>query len=175
MQKLLLVILVILIGYCSSEAQSLKAISQSGYEEIYSVSNNLKITFDSTAFVFSKGGSIIKKWGYGEVRKIVYADISTRIDENILSLESERVHVYPQPANEQITVSYHIPEQSPIHLLMYSIYGSLIHRYDAGVLERGHNASTITIPSFVPIGSYILCVQGNTFSYSIPIIHSEGQ
>ena len=45
MQKLIILILVILISYCSSNAQSLKAISQSGYEESYSVSNNLKIHF----------------------------------------------------------------------------------------------------------------------------------
>jgi hypothetical protein len=168
-------ILVILISYCSSNAQSLKAISQSGYEESYSVSNNLKITFDSSAFVFSKGGTIIKKWNYGDVRKIVYVDGSTRIDENIPSVQSHKVSVFPQPSKEQITISYQIPEQSPIHIKMYGVYGALMFSYNVGVLQQGHNTSTITIPFSIPSGSYIMCIQGNTFSYSIPIIHSAGQ
>jgi hypothetical protein len=175
MQKLIIVILVILTSYCSSKAQTLKAISQSGYEESYLVSNNLKITFDSTAFVFSKGGTILKKWGYGEVSKIVYVEGSTRIDENIPSVQSYKVSVYPQPSKEQISISYHVPEQSPIHIKMYGVDGAFMFSYDVGVLQQGYNTSTITIPFSIPSGSYIMCIQGNTFSYNIPIIHSAGQ
>lgn len=174
MQKLIIVILVILTLYCSSKAQTLKAISQSGYEESYSVSNNLKFTFDSSAFVFSKGGTILKKWGYGEIRKIVYVEGSTRIDENISSVQSHKVSVYPQPSNEEISISYDVPEQSPVHIQMYGVDGALMFSYNVGVLQQGHNTSTIATPS-ISNGSYILCIQGNTFSYSIPIIHSEGQ
>ena len=173
--KSIFLVLVLLTSCFISEAQSLKAISQSGYEESYSLSNNLTITFDSTAFVFSKGGSILKKWGYGEVIRINYLNVSTRIDQDVSSLQTKAVHVYPQPSKEGISISYHIPEQSPVHLLMYSVDGALISSYDMGVFQQGQHISTMTIPTSIPSGSYILCIQGNTFSYSIPIIHSKGQ
>jgi hypothetical protein len=175
MDTRIIMLLVILTGFCNSNAQSLKAISQSGYEESYSVSNNLKITFDSTAFVFSKGGAIIKKWGYGDLRKIVYVNGSTSINEDIPSVGSDKISVYPQPAKEQISISFHIPNQCPIHIHMYSVEGTLIHSYAVGVMQQGHNITTIPIPTSLPNGSYILYIQGSTFSYSIPIIHSEGQ
>jgi len=174
MLKLLIFVFNVLCFYSMSQAQSLRAITQSGYEESYSVSNNLKITFDSTAFVFSKGGTILKKWGYGDVRKIVYVEGSTSIDENISSVQSDKVRVYPQPSKEQISISCHIPEQSPVHIQLYSVDGALMFSYDVGILQPGDYTSTIATPS-ISNGAYILCIQGNTFSYSIPIIHAEGQ
>jgi hypothetical protein len=51
----------------------------------------------------------------------------------------------------------------------------LISSYDMGVFQQGQHISTMTIPTSIPSGSYILCIHGNTFSYSIPIIHSKGQ
>jgi hypothetical protein len=175
MQKLIIVILVILISYCSSNAQFLKAISQSGTEEIYSLSQPLTVTFDSSSFVFNRNNTVLKKWNYGDLRKIVYVDGSTSIDENISSVQSHKVSVYPQPSKEQISISYHVPEQSPVHLHMYGVDGALMFSYDVGILQQGHNTSTITNPSSIATGVYILCIQGNTFSYSVPIIHSEGQ
>ena len=173
MQTFPIMILFILCGFCS-KAQSLKAITQSGNEESYQVNNNLKITFDSSAFVFSKGGIILKKWGYGEVRKIVYADRSTSTIESIPSLQFDKVIVYPHPINEQISITYHIPELSNVRIHLYSLKGGITIILDMGILEPGSNTSTITIPSSIPSGSYILCIQGNTFSFSIPIIHSKG-
>ncbi len=70
MQKLIIAILVILISYCSSNAQSLKAISQSGKEDIYSLSQPLTVTFDSSSFVFNRNNTVLKKWNYGELGKL---------------------------------------------------------------------------------------------------------
>lgn len=171
MNNIFIVMLVMLVSYSFCEAQSLKAINQSGYEEIYSVSNNLKITFDSTAYVFSKGETILKKWGYGDIRKIVYVNGSTSINEDIPSVELDKISVYPQPTKEQISISYNIPEPSPVHIHIYSVEGTLIRSYDAGELHKGQYTSTITLPTSMPNGYYILCMQGKTFSFNIPIIH----
>jgi hypothetical protein len=171
MQKLIIVILVILISYCSSNAQSLKAISQSGYEESYSVSNNLKITFDSSAFVFSKGGTIIKKWNYGDLRKIVYTQISTSVEETHIK---PSVEIFPQPIEHQFTVAYTVPQSQIVRLDLYSMTGEMVFTYSLGEVYQGENRSTLTIPQLAS-GQYILCLMGATFSYNIPLIHIAGQ
>jgi hypothetical protein len=171
MQKLIIVILVILISYCSSNAQSLKAISQSGYEESYSVSNNLKITFDSSAFVFSKGGTIIKKWNYGDLRKIVYTQITTSVEETHIK---PSVEIFPQPIEHQFTVAYTVPQSQIVRLDLYSMTGEMVFTYSLGEVYQGENRSTLTIPQLAS-GQYILCLMGATFSYNIPLIHIAGQ
>jgi hypothetical protein len=171
MQKLIIVILVILISYCSSNAQSLKAISQSGYEESYSVSNNLKITFDSSAFVFSKGGTIIKKWNYGDLRKIVYTQITTSVEETHIK---PSVEIFPQPIEHQFTVAYTVPQSQIVRLDLYSMTGEMVFTYSLGEVYQGENRSTLTIPQ-IPSGQYILCLMGATFSYNITLIHIAGQ
>ena len=81
MQKFILMIMVLLASYHYSKSQSLKAISQSGKEEIYSLSQPLTVTFDSSSFIFNRNNTVLKKWGYGELRKIVYTQISTSVEE----------------------------------------------------------------------------------------------
>ncbi len=119
--------MVVLASYHYSNSQSLKAISQSGTEEIYFLAQPLTVTFDSSSFVFNRNNTVLKKWGYGGLRKIIYTDISTRIDDNISSVQSHKVSVYPQPSKEQISISYHVSEQSPVHLHMYVVDGALMY------------------------------------------------
>jgi hypothetical protein len=171
MQKLTFIIMVILSSFYYSKAQSLKAISQSGYEESYLVSDNLKITFDSTAFVFSKGGTIVKKWGYGDLRKIVYTQVSTSVDETKMN---HSVEVFPQPIEHQFTVSYTVPQSQIVRLDLYSMTGEMVFTYSLGEVYQGENRSTLTIPQLAS-GQYILCLMGATFSYNIPLIHIAGK
>jgi hypothetical protein len=163
--------MVILSSFYYSKAQSLKAISQSGYEESYLVSDNLKITFDSTAFVFSKGGTIVKKWGYGDLRKIVYTQVSTSVDETKMN---HSVEVFPQPIEHQFTVSYTVPQSQIVRLDLYSMTGEMVFTYSLGEVYQGENRSTLTIPQLAS-GQYILCLMGATFSYNIPLIHIAGK
>ena len=72
--------MVVLASYQYSQAQSLKAISQSGAEEIYSLSQPLTVTFDSSSYIFNRNNTVLKKWNYGELRKIVYTQVSTSVD-----------------------------------------------------------------------------------------------
>ena len=171
MQKLIIAILVILISYCSSNAQSLKAISQSGTEEIYSLSQPLTVTFDSSSFVFNRNNTVLKKWGYGELRKIVYTQITTSVEETHIK---PSVEIFPQPIEHQFTVAYTVPQSQIVRLDLYSMTGEMVFTYSLGEVYQGENRSTLTIPQLAS-GQYILCLMGATFSYNIPLIHIAGQ
>ena len=171
MLKLLIFVFNVLCFYSMSQAQSLRAITQSGYEESYSVSNNLKITFDSSAFVFSKGGTIIKKWNYGDLRKIVYTQITTSVEETHIK---PSVEIFPQPIEHQFTVAYTVPQSQIVRLDLYSMTGEMVFTYSLGEVYQGEHRSTLTIPQLAS-GQYILCLMGATFSYNITLIHIAGQ
>ena len=87
MQKFILMIMVLLASYHYGQAQSLKAISQSGTEEIYSLSQPLTVTFDSTSCIFNRNNTVLKKWNYGELRKIVYTQVSTSVEDFLLPIK----------------------------------------------------------------------------------------
>ena len=171
MQKFILMMMVVLASYQYSQAQSLKAISQSGAEEIYSLSQPLTVTFDSSSYVFSRNNNLLKNWNYGELRKIVYTQVSTSVDEVHIK---PSVEVFPQPIEHQFTVSYIVPQSQIVRLDLYSLTGEMVYNYFIGEVYQGENKSTLTIPQ-LPSGQYILCLMGSTFSYNIPLIHIAGQ
>ena len=171
MQKFILMIMVILGSYHYSHAQSLKAISQSGTEEIFSLSQPLTVTFDSSSCIFNRNNSVLKKWNYGELRKIVYTQISTAVKEAHIK---PSVEVFPQPIEHQFTVAYTVPQSQIVRLDLYSMTGEMVFTYSLGEVHEGEHRSTLTIPQ-IPSGQYILCLMGVTFSYNIPLIHLAGQ
>ena len=171
MQKFILMMMVVLASYQYSQAQSLKAISQSGAEEIYSLSKPLTVTFDSSSYIFNRNNTVLKKWNYGELRKIVYTQVSTSVDEVHIK---PSVEVFPQPIEHQFTVSYIVPQSQIVRLDLYSLTGEMVYNYFIGEVYQGENKSILTIPQ-LPSGQYILCLMGSTFSYNIPLIHIAGQ
>ena len=171
MQMFILMMVVILVSYHFSKAQSLKAISQSGTEEIYSLSQPLTVTFDSSSFIFNRNTTVLKKWNYGELRKIVYTQISSSVEETHIK---PTVEVFPQPIEHQFTVTYTVPQSQIVRLDLYSMTGEMVYTYSLGEVYQGENRSTLTIPQ-LGSGQYILCLMGSTFSYNIPLIHLAGQ
>lgn len=171
MQKFIFMMMVVLASYQYSQAQSLKAISQSGTEELYSLSQPLTVTFDSSSYIFSRNNILLKKWNYGELRKIVYTQVSTSVDEVQIK---PSVEVFPQPIEHQFTVSYTVPQSQIVRLDLYSLTGEMVYTYFIGEVYQGEHKSTLTIPQLAS-GQYILCLMGTTFSYNIPLIHIAGQ
>ena len=171
MQKFILMIMVLLASYHYSKSQSLKAISQSGSEEIYSLSQPLTVTYDSSSCIFTRNNSLLKKWNYGELRKIVYTQISTSVEETHIK---PPVEVFPQPIEHQFTVAYTVPQCQIVRLDLYSLTGEMVYTYSLGEVHQGEHRSTLTIPQLAS-GQYILCLMGATFSYNIPLIHIAGQ
>ena len=171
MKKFILMIMVLLASYHYGHAQSLKAISQSGTEEIFSLSQPLTVTFDSSSCIFNRNNSVLKKWNYGELRKIVYTQISSSVEETHIK---PTVEVFPQPIEHQFTVTYTVPQSQIVRLDLYSMTGEMVFTYSLGEVYQGANTSTLTIPQ-IPSGQYILCLMGSTFSYNIPLIHLAGQ
>ena len=155
----------------SSSSQSLVAITQNNTEISYDLSG-LKITFDSTSFVFNKGDNILKKWGYGEIRKIVYTGIPVGLQESTVSMTE--LKAYPQPVQDRITVSFNLPNSENLVIQVLNPTGRLIKEIDLGLLQTGEHSTMLEMTDS-PTGYYILNVQGINFNKSIPFIKVEGR
>jgi|GEM_PF-2492570 len=155
----------------SASSQSLVAISQNDTEINYDLSG-LKITFDSTSFVFNKGDNILKKWGYGEIRKIVYTGIPVGLQESNASMSE--LNAYPQPVQDRVTVSFNLPKSESVAIQVFNPTGRLIKEHDLGFLQTGEHSTMLEIGD-IHTGLYILNVQGINFKKSIPIIKIEGR
>lgn len=155
----------------SSSSQSLVAITQNNTEISYDLSG-LKITFDSTSFVFNKGDNILKKWGYREIRKIVYTGIPVGLQESTVSM-SELI-AYPQPVQDRVTVSFNLPKSENVVIQVFNPTGRLIKEHDLGFLQTGEHTTMVDM-SDVPSGLYIMNFQGIYYNNSIPFIKIEGK
>ena len=167
----LFVVGVMLIMNYSASSQSLVAITQNDTEISYDLSD-LKITFDSTAFVFSKGDNILKKWGYGEIRKVVYTGIPVGLQEATVSMSE--LNAYPQPVQDRVTVSFNLPNSENLVIQVLNPTGRLIKEIDLGLLQTGEHSTMLEMTDS-PKGLYILNVQGINFNKSIPFIKVEGR
>jgi len=163
---------ILMLGITNSAfSQSLVAITQNDTEISYDLSG-LKITFDSTAFVFNKGDNILKKWGYGEIRKIVYTGIPVGLQESTVSMSE--LNAYPQPVQDRVTVSFNLPMSESVAIQVFNPTGRLIKEHDLGFLQTG-GYSTMLDMSDVPSGLYIMNLQSIYLNMSIILIKVEGK
>ena len=167
----LFIVGVMLIMNYSASSQSLVAITQNDTENSYDLSD-LMITFDSTSFVFNKGSNILKKYGYGEIRKIVYNGIPVGFQESTVSMSE--LNAYPQPVQDKVTVSFNLPKSESVVIQVFNPTGRLIKEHDLGFLQIGEHTTMLEMTD-IPSGLYIMNTQGIYFNKSIPFIKVENK
>ena len=170
MLNMLLGMLLLLLSYALTEAQELQAFTQSGTVETYSLTKPLKISFDSSAFIFSSESTVLKQWGYGEIRKIVYANISTKAEDFTDKIEPVSLSVFPLPLQDKLHLSFEVPASGLVKLEMYSLKGVVVFSSQLGVFTKGQHITEVGFPP-LPSGQYLLRLTGNSFSRSISIIN----
>jgi hypothetical protein len=170
MFNFLLSILILLLFYDNGKAQDLQVISQDGTFTNYSISKPLKITYDSSSLFLSENNTLLKKWNFGELRKIVYVNVAGSIEENMKDSELYVLHAFPQPIQDKLNVSYEVPNSGLVSLEIYSLTGNLVYSSKLGVQTKGYYSTIVYVP-FMPTGQYMLCIKGNSFSRNIPVYH----
>ena len=144
----------------TAQAQYLTVESQSGSIENYDF-KNLKITFDSTSFVFSKDNSIVKKWGYGEVHKLIYSGMSVGIEEQTYK-QNSLVHIYPQPVQQNATIKFYLPVNDNLVVRIFNATGSSVNSYSIGELQKGEHLLSVGT-DYLSSGLYWVCLEGYKF------------
>lgn len=61
---------------------------------------------------------------------------------------------YPNPFNPTTTISYGLPAEAPVSIVLYSTLGAEVLRYDLGVQPKGMHAFTLNA-STLPSGTYL--------------------
>jgi hypothetical protein len=145
----------------TTQAQYLSVEIQSGSIENYDF-KNLKITFDSTSFIFSNDNSIVKKWGYGEVRKIIYSGISVGIDEQTYK-QNSLVQIYPQPVQQNATIKFYLPSNDNLVVKIINATGSTMNSQCIGEFQKGEHLLTVGT-DYLSTGLYWVCLEGYKFS-----------
>jgi hypothetical protein len=79
----------------------------------------------------------------------------------------EVINLYPNPATDQTTLTYHLDRQKMVSIAMHDISGKLIKVYAKGeTRSAGKNKLTINVKDLVP-GMYLISIQtedGNIFT-----------
>ncbi len=97
---------------------------------------------------FGEHGRIIS-YVYSEMQNIDYVNYNYPIvlselpsftEDDILHSSTVRMFNYPNPFNPSTTISYSLPEDSGIELLIYNIKGQKVRELESGFREKGtHN------------------------------------
>jgi hypothetical protein len=149
-------------------SQFVRAITKNGNEERYSLNDNLRITFDSTSFVFHNGNQVLRKWGYGEVIKIEYSGVPiSNIGTEKYSF-SNKIQVSPHPLLHVFTVYFQVSESGHKKLTIYNTIGEVISTESIGIYDKGIYEQSFLSPT--PIGTYIICIEGNNSRECIPVV-----
>jgi hypothetical protein len=141
----------------TTQAQYMTVESQSGSIESYDC-KNLNISFDSTSFIFSKDNSIVKKWGYGEVRKLIYSGMSVGIKEQT-NQQSALVQVYPQPVQQNATIKFFLPSNDNLVVKIINATGSIMNSQSIGEFQKGEHLLTVGT-DYLSSGLYWVCLEG---------------
>lgn len=83
-------------------------------------------------------------------------DLSTdvRVEMNGIPNEFSLSQNYPNPFNPTTTISYGLPAEAPVSIVLYSTLGAEVLRYDLGVQPPGMHAFTLDA-SILPSGTYL--------------------
>ena len=73
---------------------------------------------------------------------------------------SQRVRVTPNPAGRTARISYFVPEQGRVDVVVYDVTGRAVLRAAQGIQRAGVQTATISVAG-LPIGTYMARVSAN--------------
>jgi hypothetical protein len=97
-------------------------------------------------------------------------DESKLVDVEEIDLKQDTLQVYPNPFTDLLTIDLYCshPEQID-ELAIYSITGTLVHRFDTSALTEGKNTLSWSA-GHLDSGVYILVFMGNESSQKIKLV-----
>ena len=85
-----------------------------------------------------------------------------------------KMDVYPNPINENESFTYELEKEETLSLRLYTIEGKLIHSFfENKKTAKGTHSETLTFPSLLPAGQYLLTISNSKGNKSIKIFKSN--
>jgi hypothetical protein len=80
--------------------------------------------------------------------------MSGKGDENLNSTNNNLLQLYPNPAQNTLTVNYHTNEELPIQIVIFDLTGKIVLQQTANVI-LGDNTISIAVEQ-LPQGYYVV-------------------
>ncbi|SDL33960.1 Por secretion system C-terminal sorting domain-containing protein [Catalinimonas alkaloidigena] len=74
------------------------------------------------------------------------------------------VRVFPNPASEVLSTSFHLPTSAPVTLHVLSLTGQQVASFPQGLLTEGNHTLRLRLDRAYPAGAYLLQVEAGRFS-----------
>jgi hypothetical protein len=138
-----------------------------GTQQNFTLSEVQKIDFTSTEMRLHQTDATIISWNYNLIDFYRYVDIETNVDKSANLAAEIYLDVFPNPASGILNVRYQFPIQELSNIAIYAMNGKRMFEQRLQNTQEGIWQKDITD---LPVGSYILVIQGNNFSISKTII-----
>jgi len=142
----------------TSNAQTLRAIKEDLNVDNFSI-QNVKITFDSSAFIFHNKNSILKKYDYGEIRKIGYSSVPVKLLDNYQDQQCD-INIYQNNIDQNILVKLQSIWDENSYMQVYDVTGKVVREMWLGNLSVGEHSFLVDI-SNLNHGFYLLSIMGD--------------
>jgi len=96
----------------------------------------------------------VDAFGSNTTPEMVEISTSTFVGVPEINISALDVSVYPNPAKQDVNVSFTLPEDSEVMIQMIDMTGSIVATYDATVYRKGNNKFEIS--SIANPGNYVL-------------------
>ena len=160
----LLVWLFLLFGATKLNAQTLRICNKSGTESTCNTGDIQKLTFSSGNMYLHRTNNQSEQYAIQDIRRLLFADISSQV-LSYSKPEDEKLHVYPNPAGEELTLEFELSDEKTFSIQIFSLDGRLLSNQTHTSLSSGKVVKHINVTMLLP-GLYICQLTGGTKTIS---------
>ncbi len=121
-----------------------------------------KLDFTEDQMRLHQSDGMVLSWDFDFINYYTYIDEVVTENENILA-KSLDMKIYPNPAWNDVTVSFDILDKQDARLSVMSLDGKIM---ESRVLQGASKGNALIDISAYPSGQYILGLEGTTFNLS---------
>lgn len=134
-----------------------------GTQQNFALNDVRKMNFTPSELRLHRMDASILSWNFNSIDFYKYADTETNMDELAFNIADFRFDIFPNPAIDELNVSYYIPSHEPVNVVIYTLHGTLVVEQRLQQKENGiwqHNLSKL------PSGAYLVVLQNTKFKLS---------
>ena len=149
----LFALLFLLVGATTLNAQTLRICNKNGTESACNTGDIQKLTFSSGNMYLHRTNNQSEQYAIQDIRRLLFADISSQV-LSYSKPEEEKLHVYPNPASDELTLEFEVSGKKAVHVQIFSIDGRLLSGQTYFSQHSGTVIKRINVNMLLP-GVYI--------------------
>ncbi|MFT5779138.1 MAG: hypothetical protein ACI837_002095 [Crocinitomicaceae bacterium] len=164
-----LIILFAFLAPTVSFSQSLRIEEYNGSIHLYNISNLEETTFDNTSMYVNLSAAGSDTYLLADVKNFQYTNGIESLADVFTALSISNTEIYPNPADEIITVKYFLNADARMRIELYSMNGQLVKQIYEEDESPGEHLHTYNA-SDLNGGTYLLIISANSDSFTERLI-----